>query len=122
VRSARDVISGQQNLTDGEVVRRERETVGGDQSPLTDAGGCLLGGQITRATQQPQRPQAGRYGTGGDKDDLSALTAALRDHVDERAEPVEIQDPACGGQRAGADLDDKSLGGAQISVTGREHP
>jgi hypothetical protein len=35
--------------------------------------------------QQSQRPQAGRNGTGGDKDDLSALAPALRDHVDEHA-------------------------------------
>ena len=41
---------------------------------------------------------------------------------DELTQAGVVQGPARGGQRAGADLDDKSLGGAQISVTGREHP
>jgi len=121
VRTARDVVSRQQDLTDGEVIHPEREAVRRDEGPLTDAGCGLLGGQIARATEQTQRGDARRNGTGGDEDDLSAPASACGDHVDQRAEPGVIECAVRGGQRAGADLDDKSPGGPQVSVTGRGH-
>src|SRR5665647_1325091 len=49
VRAARDVLSGEQHLADGEVVLREREAVCRDESPLTNAGRRRPGGQIARA-------------------------------------------------------------------------
>jgi hypothetical protein len=81
-----------------------------------------LGGQITRATGQPQRHEAGRNGAGGDKNDLSAATPPFGDHVDEPAKAAVIERATCRGQRARADLDDKSLSVPQVSMTGGGHP
>ena len=91
VRAAGDVVGGQQDLTDGEVVRCERLAVCRDEGALTDAGGGLLGGQIARATEQAQRRDAGCDGAGGDQNDLGALPAACGDHVDQSAEPGVVE-------------------------------
>src|ERR1035437_3319344 len=122
VRTPGDVVGSQQDLTDGQVVRPESEAVCRDQGPLADAGCGLLGGQITRATVQPQRRKTGRNGTRGDEDDLSVVAQACRDHVHELAKPDQIQCAAGTSQRAGAYLDDKSPGSAQSSMTRRGHP
>ena len=58
VGSPGDIVRGEQDLADGEIVGAERMLVRGDEGSLADAGRRLLGGEVAGAADEAERGQA----------------------------------------------------------------
>ena len=70
VGSANEVLSGEQNLADADVVAGELRGVVGQQDPLSDAGRSLLGREVPRRIPQPQSRRTRRDRTRRHQDQL----------------------------------------------------
>ena len=99
------VVGGEQHLPDVQAVAPERGGVALGEQQLPDACRGLLGGEVTRAGAQSQRPDAGRDRAGRHEHHLLPRGHARRDGVDDRVQPFRGEPPAR-GQRRRPDLHD----------------
>ena len=110
VRAPHDIVAGQQDLPDGQLVPGERAGVALGQQLLPDGGGGLLGRQITGPALQAERRQPGGDRTGGHQHHLRSGGHPAGDGVHQRVEPGRIQSAGRGRQRRRPDLDHDDLG------------
>src|SRR3954447_954399 len=113
-----DVVDREQDLTGGDAVPPQLLVVLADQQPLTDRGGRLLGREVMGATNQPERRQTSRDGTGRDQDHLGAPGADAGQGVDKHPYPTGVDTAGGRGERRRPDLHDDAACGGDLLAQG----
>ena len=113
VRAADHVVGGEQHLADGLAVAGERPRVRLGEQELADRGRGLLGGEVARAADQPQRREPCRDRPRRDEHHLAARGAALGEGVDERVEPGRVEAAGQRRERRRPHLHDDPPGGRE---------
>ena len=100
VGTAHDVLVGQQDLPDHDVVSTEGSGVVGHEQALSHRGGRLLGGEVPGPVPQTERIARGCDGTTGHQDDLGGpIPSAGRDGVDQPLQTSRVDSAVLPGQR-----------------------